>query len=131
MAVAAVLLDTNALLWALLDPGSLGGRAATLIRDPGNVLLVSSASAWELSIKHELGKLTGAGRVVDGFSDHLRRLGATPLVITSEHALAAGSLPPHHRDPFDRMLVAQARHEGVPIVTNDAAIARYDVQTVW
>lgn len=131
MAVAAVLLDTHVLLWALIDPDALSARASAVIRDPGNVLFVSSASAWELSIKHELGRLAGAGEVLAGFTDHLRRLAATPIVITPEHALAAGSLPPHHRDPFDRMLVAQARHEGVPIVTNDVAIGRYDVQTVW
>ena len=126
-----VLLDTHALLWALLEPHRLSEAARQAIEDPGEVLLVSSATAWELGTKHELGWLTGAEGVLDGFETHVARLEATPLAITVPHALAAAQLPPHHRDPIDRMLIAQARIEGVSLVTNDAAFGAYDVRTLW
>ena len=118
-----VLLDTNVLLWSLLEPHKLSQRALKTIRDTETVLLVSSASAWELSIKHQLGKLTSASEVLADFSGHLKRLRADVLIITPDHALRAGTLPTHHRDPFDRMLVAQAQLEGVAVVTNDEAFS--------
>ena len=127
----SVLLDTNALLWSLLEPHKLSERALTTVKDPETVLLVSSASAWELSIKHQLGKLTSASEVLADFPGHLQRLRADVLLITPEHAIKAGALPPHHRDPFDRMLVAQAQLEGVPVVTNDEAFSHYDVEVLW
>ena len=126
-----VLLDTNALLWSLLEPHKLSQRALATVKDPETVLLVSSASAWELSIKHQLGKLTSASGVLADFPSHLKRLRADVLVITPEHALRAGALPLHHRDPFDRMLVAQAQLEGVAVVTNDEAFSSYDVEVLW
>lgn len=130
MAVA-VLLDTSTLLWSLLEPDKLSALALTTIEDPDTVVLVSSASAWELSIKHKLGKLSSASRVLENFTSHLKRLQADVLTITPEHAITAGALPLHHRDPFDRMLVAQAQLEGVAIVTNDELIAQYQVEGVW
>lgn len=126
-----VLLDTNALLWSLLEPHKLSSTALTALQNPETVLLVSSASAWEISIKHKLGKLTSASEVLSDFSGHLKRLGADVLVITPEHALVAGALPLHHRDPFDRMLIAQAGVEGVAVVTNDEVFANYDVRVLW
>ena len=126
-----VLLDTNALLWSLLEPHKLSERALATIKDPETVVLVSSASAWELSIKHQLGKLTSASEVLANFRGHLKRLRADVLVITLEHALRAGTLPTHHHDPFDRMLVAQAQLEEVPVVTNDEAFSSYDVEVLW
>ena len=126
-----VLLDTNALLWSLLEPHKLSEQALATVKDPETVVLVSSASAWELSIKHQLGKLTSASEVLADFRGHLKRLRADVLVITPEHAIKAGALPTHHRDPFDRMLVAQAQLEGVPVVTNDEAFSHYDVEVLW
>lgn len=126
-----VLLDTHALLWALLSPDDLSPTARDLMERPETILLVSSASAWEISIKHALGKLSEATTVVSGLPRHLERLGATPLDITVAHALAAGALPRHHNDPFDRMLVAQARSEGVAIVSSDSLLAAYEVEVVW
>ena len=101
------------------------------MRDPDTQLLVSSVSAWEIGIKYALGKLEGAQNVVRDFSRHLERLQADILIITPEHALHAGALPKHHRDPFDRMLIAQAQLERLPIVTSDALFASYEVKVVW
>ena len=126
-----VLLDTNALLWSLLEPQKLNQTALATIQDPETVLLVSSASAWEIGIKHKLGKLASASRVLSDFSGHLKRLGANVLVITPDHALAAGALPLHHRDPFDRMLIAQAQVEGVAVITSDEAFVDYEVEILW
>ncbi len=131
MGIARLLLDTNALLWALLSPDDLSQEAFKRLRDPDTQLLVSSVSAWEIAIKHALGKLGGAEQVVAGFGSHLERLQADVLVITPEHALRAGALPRHHRDPFDRMLIAQAQLEHLPIVTSDALFASYEVEIVW
>ena len=126
-----VLLDTHVLLWALLSPDDLSPRARDLIERPETTLLVSSASTWEIAIKHALGKLSEATTLVSGLPRHLERLGTTPLDITVAHALAAGGLPRHHNDPFDRMLIAQARSEGVPIVSRDSQLADYEVELVW
>ena len=119
------------MLWALLSPDDLSEAAFERLRDPDTQLLVSSVSAWEIAIKYALGKLEGAERVVTGFSSHLGRLQADVLVITPEHALRAGALPRHHRDPFDRMLIAQAQLERAPIVTSDALFSSYKVEVVW
>ena len=126
-----VLLDTNALLWSLLEPHKLSQHALATVKDPETVLLVSSASAWELSIKHQLGKLTSASGVLADFPAHLKRLRADVLLITPEHAIRAGALPLHHRDPFDRMLIAQAQLEEVAVVTNDEAFSSYDIEVLW
>ncbi|MEM6430276.1 MAG: type II toxin-antitoxin system VapC family toxin [Deinococcota bacterium] len=126
-----VLLDTHALLWSLLEPDKLSSTALATIKDPQTVLLVSSTSAWELSIKHKLGKLASASSVLNNFSGHLERLQANTLSITPDHALVAGALPLHHRDPFDRMLIAQAQFEDIPIITNDKAFSTYEVKLLW
>lgn len=129
--MAVVLLDTNALLWSLLEPHKLSKAALETIKNPETVLLVSSASAWELSIKHKLGKLTSASGVLSDFPGHLKRLQANALTITPEHALGAGALPLHHRDPFDRMLIAQAQSESVAVVTSDEMFSHYEVDILW
>ena len=103
----------------------------TTIKDPNTVLLVSSASAWELGIKHKLGKLGSASGVLTDFYGYIKRLRADVLTITPEHALAAGALPLHHRDPFDRMLIAQAQCENVRLISNDIAFADYEVEITW
>jgi PIN domain nuclease of toxin-antitoxin system len=126
-----LLLDTHALLWSLLEPHKLSPIALATVKDPYTVLLVSSASAWEISIKHKLGKLTTASAVLTDFGSHLKRLHANVVPISPEHAIKAGALALHHRDPFDRMLIAQAQVEKVPIMTNDEAFARYEVEVLW
>lgn len=126
-----LLLDTHVVLWALLEPDRLSARVRDLVRDRRTTVFVSATSAWEIATKHRLGKLPDAGDVVSGYGDHLRRLGVDELPMTSVHALTAGSFAVDHRDPFDRMLAAQALHEGVPIATSDLAFDRFPCSTVW
>lgn len=128
----AVLLDTHALLWALTDPLRLGSLARAVIENPATRLLVSAATAWELSTKHRLGRLPQADPLLAAYPRHLARLGAQELPVTSEHALLAGALDWSHRDPFDRMLVAQALLESLPLVSCDSAFSgRAIVPLVW
>jgi PIN domain nuclease of toxin-antitoxin system len=127
-----LLLDTHALLWALAEPQRLSTRAAELIKAPSNVIVVSAASAWEIATKHRLGRLPGAGPIVAGFHAHLATLRAEELPVRSIHALRAGSFVVRHRDPFDRMLAAQAMLEGVPLLTDDPAFAAFPgLETLW
>ncbi len=118
-----LLLDAHAFLWFAADPGRLTRRARQAIVTADEVA-VSAASLWEISTKMTLGKLSAP---IEGFRGELDEWGFVTLAVTGEHAWAAGALPFHHRDPFDRMLVAQAQIEGLTIVTRDAAIARYQV----
>lgn len=119
-----LLLDTHLLLWAAGQPESLPDAARSLIEDPENSLLFSAASLWEVTIKHGLGRsdfhadphLLRRGLIDNGYDE---------LAITSEHAVAVSSLPAIHKDPFDRILVAQATIEGVVLLTADAVVARY------
>jgi PIN domain nuclease of toxin-antitoxin system len=117
-----LLLDTNAVLWAIsrsrLSPATLAA-----VEDPGNEVFVSAVSPWEIEIKRAKGRLKAPEDVIGAIG----RAGFSHLAMTAEHGVAAGRLPPHHRDPFDRMLVAQAQFEGLTIVTGDAKIARYQV----
>lgn len=127
-----LLLDTHVLLWALAEPRRLSVAAASLLRNPANSLLVSAASAWEIATKQRLGKLPGAEALVGSYHAHLRILRAEELPINSAHALRAGSFRVEHRDPFDRMLAAQAILEGVPLLTDDPSFATFPgLQTLW
>ena len=121
-----LLLDTHALLWWLADDPRLGPRARELIGDERNEAYVSAASAWEISIKKALGKLEAPGDL-DAI---VEEEGFAKLPITFFHGERAGSLPDLHRDPFDRMLIAQAQAEGLDIVTTDERIASYAVRVV-
>ncbi|MBW1802406.1 MAG: type II toxin-antitoxin system VapC family toxin [Deltaproteobacteria bacterium] len=125
------LIDTHVLLWWLFDDPRLSDTARNTIREPANHILVSSASAWEISTKYRLGKLPHAHNAVHHLPALLRRSRMEKLSITFEHALAAGALPGPHRDPFDRMLIAQGQLEDLPIVTSDPAFNQYDVRLVW
>ena len=116
-----LLLDTHVVLWALEDPATLADQARAAIEDPANDVAVSAASLWEISTKRAARRL----RVPDDFCDRFGDAAFEPLAITAEHAWAAGALPLHHRDPFDRMLVAQAQLEGFTIVTRDPKVAAY------
>ncbi len=121
-----LLLDTHALLWWLADDPRLGHSARVLIADGRNEVWVSAASAWEISIKKALGKLDAP--------DDLQRIvdeeGFEQLAITFFDGEAAGRLQPLHRDPFDRMLVAQAMSGGFEVVTRDQIIAQYGIRTI-
>lgn len=117
-----LLLDTNALLCWLADEG-LSVPARDAIADPGNVVMVSAASAWEISIKKALGKLVAP----DDLEHQVLASGFLPLPISLGHGVAAGRLDRYHEDPFDRMLIAQARAEGLTIVTRDKRFDEYGV----
>jgi PIN domain nuclease of toxin-antitoxin system len=121
-----LLLDTHVLLWWLDDPGQLSEAAVAAIRDGANVVCVSAATAWEIVIKKALGKLDAP----DNLDEVLHECRFTPLPISVAHALAVRSLPLHHRDPFDRMLVAQAHSEGMTVVTRDPKVLQYTVPNI-
>lgn len=121
-----VLLDTHVLLWWLADDARLGPRTRELIADERNVIYVSAATAWEISIKKAMGKLS----CPDNLDAIVQDGGFEQLPISFFHGETAGALPALHRDPFDRMLVAQAQAEGLEILTSDDAIRRYAVRTI-
>ena len=125
------LLDTHALLWWLFDDPRVSSKAADVIADPGNLLLVSAASAWEICTKHRLGKLAVAEELVKDVDLWTRRAGFAGLPITLAHAQRAGSWPHEHRDPFDRMLAAQSLLEKAPLLTRDEKLSRFGVETIW
>ncbi|HVE97312.1 MAG TPA: type II toxin-antitoxin system VapC family toxin [Pseudonocardiaceae bacterium] len=118
-----LLLDSQVVLWSLDSPERLPTEVVTAITDPANSVDVSVASLWELAIKQSVGKLK-----VDGdLREHLTLQSFSELPVLGEHALAVRDLPLHHRDPFDRLLIAQAMCEGLTVVTSDRAFAAYDV----
>ena len=126
------LLDTHVMLWALSEPTRLGRKARKIIENPASRLVVSAASAWEISTKHRLGKLPEADALLGAYSKHLDRLEANRLPVSEEHALLAGRLEWNHRDPFDRMLAAQAMVESLIIITGDPTFGDCrGVLTLW
>lgn len=112
------------------DPERLSTRARDLLRDTSNDLLLSAATAWEIAIKFAIGRLELPGEPAKVVPGWIVRSGVTPLPILHSHALGVASLPPHHADPFDRLLVVQARLEGVPILTADRMFEAYDVEVL-
>jgi len=126
-----LLLDTCVLLWVADEPGRLSSAAREAIEDGTNECLLSSASAWEISIKHALGRLT-LPDVPDRFVPEARRRHAIQsLAISEEVALQVAKIPALHRDPFDRLLVAQATLLGLVLVSPDPVFSRYAVRTLW
>jgi PIN domain nuclease of toxin-antitoxin system len=119
-----LLIDTHVFIWACDAPSKLTTKTRALIAEPANDVFLSAASLWEMTIKAALGKLRFQ---VDRMPDILAEMGFEPLSITMPHALEAGSLPRHHDDPFDRMLIAQARLDGLTLVTLDRQFASYEV----
>jgi len=125
-----LLLDTHAFLWWMTDDGRLSRRARELILDPGNALMLSAASAWEIATKLARGRLR-LPVSIHGVQAAVERQHIERMPVRFDEAIAASGLPGHHGDPFDRMLVAQAQALGCPIVTRDPNIARYAVETIW
>lgn len=121
-----LLLDTHSFLWWLADDPALGATARAAIADAENLVFVSAATAWEISVKRAKGKLVAPGDI----EAWLAANEFIELPIEIGHAVRAGQLPPHHSDPFDRMLIAQAQLEAHTLVTADAEIQRYGVKTL-
>ncbi len=126
-----VLLDTHAFLWWVLEDSRLSAHAQSVIMARENDVLVSAVSAWEIAIKSADARLDLPELAHTYVPDRIASNGFRELDITVEHAVRLAGLPPIHRDPFDRLLVAQAQVEGIPILTSDPAIARYEVDVIW
>jgi PIN domain nuclease of toxin-antitoxin system len=126
-----VLLDSHALLWWILDTSQLTHNAREVVARNSESVLVSAVSAWELAIKFRLGRLPDAANLISDFSSAMENEGFQVLAVTAAHGIRAGLLPLHHKDPFDRMLVAQAQAENVPIISNDTVFDGYGVRRLW
>ncbi len=126
-----LLLDTHALLWWLAGDEALSSAAREAIADEGNGVFVSAASAWEITTKHRLGKLPGVGAIVADLDAVIAGQGFTGLAISLRHGQAAGALPGPHRDPFDRMLIAQAMLDNLVLVSNERDFDAYGVGRLW
>ena len=122
-----LLVDTHVVIWAASGDPRLAPDVAAALADRRNEVLASAVVVWEVAIKRALGRL----RAPDDIADVLLQAGATPLAVSLQHAAAVEHLPRHHGDPFDRLLVAQARLEGAVIVSGDAALRAYDVPVLW
>lgn len=121
-----LLLDTHALVWWLSDVSRLSQAARAAIAEPRNDIFVSAISGWEIAVKRAKGRMTAP----DHLSEMIEERGFNHLPLTFHHAEQAGLLPMHHRDPFDRLLVAQAQAEGLVLVTRDARIPHYGIRTL-
>jgi len=119
------------LLWWLSDDPALTRAARKIIAETKNTLIVSAASAWEIAIKVRLGKLPTAADLAADFSGLIEREGFQSLAISAEHGIRAGLLPGPHKDPFDRMLIAQVQAENIPIISNEASFESYGVRRLW
>ncbi|MGA8489448.1 MAG: type II toxin-antitoxin system VapC family toxin [Terriglobales bacterium] len=126
-----LLLDTHTLLWWLEENPSLPASARKLIANKSNDVLVSAASAWEIATKVRLGKLSIAIDLAHDFSAYLERERFETLAVSAGHGIRAGLLPGPHKDPFDRMLIAQALAENLTIVSNDVGFDGYGVKRAW
>jgi len=126
-----LLLDTHTLIWAVDDPSKLSGPATTALQDPANELLLSAATVWELAIKIGQKKLTLSLPYREWMDRAIADLELTLLSITVEYADKQAGLPSHHKDPFDRMIIAQALVDGVPVVCADPAFDVYGVTRIW
>ena len=126
-----ILLDTCAVIWATLAPGSLSAPARRAIGNEENAVMVSAVSAWEIATKVRLGKLTGAEELERNYLDVMDDAGYTLLAIDTEAALRAGRLAADHRDPFDRMIAAQALALDIPVVSPDVVFEQFGVRRLW
>lgn len=126
-----ILLDVHAVIWAVDEPSKLGTQAAAALQNPANELMLSSGSIWELAIKLSLGKLKLSLPYRQWIETAIVDLGLTLLPIGLDHAELQTRLSFHHRDPFDRLLAAQASVEGVPLISADAVFDHYGVRRIW
>jgi PIN domain nuclease of toxin-antitoxin system len=126
-----LLLDTHSVLWWASNHPALSATARKLIEPEKNIILVSPATAWEITTKFRLGKLPSGASLVNDFAGFLERYGFETLPITLDHAVRAGLLAGPHRDPCDRMLIAQAIAENIPIISSDVAFDSYTVRRLW
>lgn len=126
-----LLLDTHALLWWLNGDRRLSKKARTLIENEDTKVFVSAASAWEIATKVRIGKLPGAVEVAEHLPDVILQQDFTSLDISIEHARRAGLLPGKHRDPFDRMLIAQSQIENVALVSNEQLFDQFGISRIW
>ncbi|HEX2132104.1 MAG TPA: type II toxin-antitoxin system VapC family toxin [Actinophytocola sp.] len=126
-----LLLDTQAWLWLQVTPERLNGEATALVEDLRTRLFLSAASSWEISVKYGLGKLPLPVPPAEYVPVRMRDNGVRGLPVTHRHALHVATLPPHHRDPFDRMLIAQAQLEDLTVLTADRRFEKYDVPVRW
>jgi len=126
-----LLIDAHALLWAVDDPARLSNAATTALQDPANQLLISAGTVWEISIKVGLGKLTLSLPFQQWMDRVFADLGVLILPITVEYADRQAALPNHHRDPFDRLLIAQSLTDSIPVVTADGQFDPYGIVRIW
>ncbi len=125
-----ILLDTHCWLWALSEPEKLNPQATALISDSANKIYLSTASIWELGIKAQLGKIDLPESFETFVPSRLQVFQTIPLSITPSHAITAATLPLHHKDPFDRMIIAQGQSENLPVLTNDGVFRSYDITII-
>ena len=126
-----LLVDAHTLIWAVDDPSKLGPQAVTVLQDPANDLLLSAATIWEIAIKVGLKKLSLSMPYKQWVAKAMADLGMTVLPITAEYADVQAGLPNHHRDPFDRMLVAQSQVENIHVVSADPVFDQYGINRLW
>ena len=126
-----LLLDTHAFLWWIAGDAALSTSARAAITDEGNEIFVSAASVWEMATKHRIGKLPGLGPIATDLEAVIAGQGFQALSITLRHGQVAGALPGPHRDPFDRMLIAQAMLDDLILVSNEAPFDFYGVRRLW
>jgi PIN domain nuclease of toxin-antitoxin system len=126
-----LLVDTHCWLWYLLAPERLNSKAQEILREPGNEIFFSAASVWEIVVKYALGKLELPLPPSKYIPDRIATLGHQSLPIRQDHVIRIEALPLHHRDPFDRILVAQAQAESLSLLTADGALMAYDVTVLW
>lgn len=126
-----LLLDTHALIWWLAGDAALSDRARAAIADEANTIFVSAASAMEVATKHRIGKLPGAALLAQDFEAVVAGQGFDELAITVRHARSAGAMNIDHKDPFDRLLIAQAQAEDMVLVSNEARFDEYGIKRLW
>ena len=126
-----ILIDTSCWLWSLAEPERLNKKASDLISDPRQALFLSAASSWEIAIKAALGRLQLPESPEKYIPARMAAFNILGLPVEHAHALRVFALPPHHRDPFDRILIAQAQVEGMTILTADRSFESYGVRTIW
>jgi PIN domain nuclease of toxin-antitoxin system len=126
-----IILDTHAFIWWITDSARLSSRAREVVADPRNALVWSAASSWEIAIKSSLGRIDMPEPIGAFLAEQLRLQRVDPLPVEHSHAWRVAEQPFHHRDPFDRLLVAQALVEDLPILSADGQLKAYGVETIW